>query len=1022
MKNIISLFFSFLFLLANAQEVRVMHYFPEGRDIVCLNGNNRYTRALYGSHSAFRLETSDRPVFATFDGKKGLNVQFDITYYGVSIPLEKASYCKAAYQGGKRYYILKDVSWGEGYIEITTLASFSEDNAIFKISCHNFKKAITVTSSVAEIACTKMNRNGDLGTDPRENFDAKKDAEKIVSTAKLSKKSNEAYLLVSTSECQWLKNDDGGKRFAMESSEQENLANLIEINTPNPFLNTLGANLTAAADGLWDGETHTWLHGCIGWRTPLAGWRAGYVGDVIGWNDRAVEHFNAYANSLVRNVPQTISHPTQDPKQNLSRGMHKWGTPMYSNGYICKLPNRQDVMNHYDMNLNYIDELLWHFSYDADTAYMRKMWPILKLHLEWEKRNFDPDGDHLYDAYCCIWASDALYYNSGAVTHSSAYNYRGNLLAARIAEIIGEDAAPYKAEAIAILKAMNETLWMNDKGCWAEFKDFMGLKRLHESPGLWTVYTPIDCEACTPEQAYQATRFVDQNTPHIPIIYKYDEAEINGLNISVPSIYQSLYTLSTTDWMPYDWSTNNVAHEEVANMALAYLQAGRDDSGYNLLLGDIIDEMYLGLCPGNFGQISHYDKARDEAYRDFGDNIGITSRAIINGLFGIIPDALNGRCILKPAFPSDWNEASIKTPYLTFTFHRDGDKETFEISQNFSRPLQIIVRANIGGGKYIETKGNSEQHQIITVNCPHNTMAKEEDTQNRDKAIAQTAQFMHEMGLDDIAINAKDSQCKIDISSYFNANADDIFKNEYLTPRSPYTTLELPKQGVGQWCVPKTYYEIEDDGLRAKIKDGILDTDLGLHFLSPKEGKNIIYTSLWDNYPDSVTIDLPADLTSDNPSLASDNLGLTSKRTGPASDNSGFDYAYLLLAGSTNNMQSRIANGIITANYADGSADSLKLENPYNWCPIEQDYYYDDNAFWSSPKHPYRISFTDGKVSRSLTEAKKPQTIIPCGAGVILKMHLNREKHLKSFGIRTLSNDVVIGLMGITLSSAADSL
>lgn len=37
-------------------------------------------------------------------------------------------------------------------------------------------------------------------------------------------------------------------------------------------------------------------------------------------------------------------------------------------------------------------------------------------------------NDGLYDAYCCIWASDALYYNSGAVTHSSAYNYRANKL------------------------------------------------------------------------------------------------------------------------------------------------------------------------------------------------------------------------------------------------------------------------------------------------------------------------------------------------------------------------------------------------------------------------------------------------------------------------------------------------------------------------------------------------------------------------------------------------------------------
>ena len=166
---------------------------------------------------------------------------------------------------------------------------------------------------------------------------------------------------------------------------------------------------------------------------PLAGWRAGYLADVLGWNNRARSHFDAYAASQVVNVPPTIPHPSQDSVLNLARAEKKWGTQMYSNGYICRNPNRNDQMHHYDMNLNYIDELMWHFEYDADTAYMRKMWPVITRHLEWEKRNYDPDDDGLYDAYCCIWASDALYYNGGAVTHSSAYNYRANLMASKIA-------------------------------------------------------------------------------------------------------------------------------------------------------------------------------------------------------------------------------------------------------------------------------------------------------------------------------------------------------------------------------------------------------------------------------------------------------------------------------------------------------------------------------------------------------------------------------------------------------------
>ena len=37
------------------------------------------------------------------------------------------------------------------------------------------------------------------------------------------------------------------------------------------------------------------------------------------------------------------------------------------------------------------------------------------------------------------------------------------------------------------------------------------------------------------------------------------------------------------------------------------------------------------------------------------------------------------------------------------------------------------------------------------------------------------------------------------------------------------------------------------------------------------------------------------------------------------------------------------------------------------------------------------------------------------GAGVILDMPLNGQKQLRSLTVRTLSNDVVIGLIGVTL-------
>lgn len=955
---------------------RQRQYFADGRDIICVNGTNRYTRALYGTHTAWRLETSDRPVFATYQKGGGRNIGMCITVGKDTLWLDRTTYCEARYTGGKRSYTLRDESWGNSaMLQIETITLSDDEGAMWRITPSGMPKNATLMTRVCNIRDNHFVRGGDLGKDDLTKFEAKDGAEQRWTSIILNKSTQ----YITYRESDGSVNTATTAEWERHEAYRQQLTGRIEINTPDTLLNTLGSIMLHAADGYWDGKT--WLHGCVGWRMPLAGWRGAYAGDALGWLDRSYSHFSAYGKSQVTDVPPTQSHPSQDPEKGLSRAVKQWGTQMYSNGYICRNPERNNQMHHYDMNLNYIDGLLRHLSYDADTAQMREFWPILTRHLEWERRNYDPDGDHLYDAYCCIWASDALYYNSGAVTHSSAYNYRANRLAARIAEILGEDGTAYAREADAILAAMNQRLWMPDRGTWCEYQDFMGLKRQHPSAALWSIYIPIDCGACTPEQAYRATQYVERDIPHV-----------GGL-------------LSTTDWHPYVWSTNNVAHEEVANMALAFFEAGRNMLGYNLLHNDLEDEMLMGASPGNFGQISYHDKVLKECYRDFADNVGITSRAIINGLFGIQPDALYGRCIIKPSFPTEWHEASIRTPYLSYSYRHVDGKDIYDIEQHFPRPLHIVLRADAGGGALLDVEGNSNTKQTIVVDraqLPQPNVFPE--LEPRRKKVTEPG-YLTRMGLDDIIPEGQAEHTLVDISAAYNANVDDIFRNEYLSPRSPYTTLQIPIHGIGQWCHPEWMAEIEDDGLRNVIKDDVYDTHRGLRFHLPAAGHNIAYTSLWDNYPDSIDIVMP--------------------------QTAGHSAAYLMMAGSTNNMQSRIDNGIVVAIYTDNTTDTLHLENPINWCPIEQDYITDDAAFWSAPLKPLRFRLDNGYVSREVNENIPPQTstgmgdespsganedrAIHHGAGVILRMPLNPAKRLSTLRLRTLSNDVVIGMMGVTL-------
>jgi hypothetical protein len=1047
---------------------RVLQYYPEGEDFVCINGKNWFTRALYGNHTAFRLETSDRPVFAAYYKNNSKNISFKITVGTEFLALDSVDYCLSRYKAGRRDYELKDSVWGKGVLHISVSAFFDREGAVWKVDASQMPESARLRCSISEVKARKLNRNGDMGADPPDCFEAPEHP-KFLKSFDISLNRQTVYLVLEN--CDLLQTDEAEGRNIYNQTETARLrlASRIRFKTPDPYINTLGGTIVMAADAIWDGEV--WLHGAVGWRMPLTGWRAAYAGDFLGWHDRARTHFDAYAQSQVTDISNTIPHPAQDSALRLSRAAKQWGTSMYSNGYICRNPHRNDQMHHYDMNLAYIDELLWHFNWTGDMDYARKMFPVLKLHLEWEKRNFDPDDDGLYDAYACIWASDALQYSSGGVTYSSAYNYRANQITAEIASKIGENPESFRAEAEKILKAVNNRLWLADKGWWAEFQDFMGNKLVHPSAGVWTVYHAIDSKIHTPFQAYQATRYIDSEIPHIPVIAKrlenkrYCDIEDKG--------YQ---TISTTNWLPYSWSVNNVAFAEVAHTSLAYWQAGRADEAFHLFKSSVLDGMYLGNSPGNIGQISFYDAARGECYRDFGDPVGVYSRALIQGLFGICPDAMNDRLVIRPGFPSDWNFASMISPDVDFSFERTGTKDIYTIDSKFTKQLDLELQVNapredikslmvngelarwffvenVGAplisiicGKAVKYEITIEwggvglqkpvwhpagfqnegwnltsavkimevydpQHVLKSLRIDENNLsgilAGESGHRTLFVKLEQgQMNWWQPIGIDvkkrandppelpDVNLQDKVLEM-VNMDKYFNASVSQIFRNEYLTPRSPYTTMQIPVQGIGEWCHPLLTADIDDSGLRKAAKNDIFSTPFGVPFRTTgtETGSNIAFTTLWDNYPEKILIPL----------------------SGKAL------HVWFLLAGTTNHMQCHVPNGIVTVYYKDGSSDSLELINPETWAPIEQDFYIDGQAFRTSLPRPYRLAFKTGTVSRDMeTAAKiKPDEVygryIDGGAGIILDISLNPKKELDCVEVKTIANDVVIGLMGVTL-------
>jgi hypothetical protein len=230
---------------------------------------------------------------------------------------------------------------------------------------------------------------------------------------------------------------------------------------------------------------------------------------------------------------------------------------------------------------------------------------------------------------------------------------------------------------------------------------------------------------------------------------------------------------------------------------------------------------------------------------------------------------------------------------------------------------------------------------------------------------------------------------EVDLSGAFNDRVTQIFQNRYVSPRSPYASLSIPVQGIGGWADNKTTAEIDDSGLRAAARahGGIFSIPDGIPFRTPgdADAKNIVFTSQWDNYPREKAVPL----------------------SGKAR------HVYLLMAGSTNFMQSRMDNAEVVVAYADGTSERLALENPSTWWPIEQDYMIDDYQFQRPGPLPPRV---DLKTATARFPEIGKDRKIPGGSATVLDMPLDPAKELKSLTVRTIANEVVVGLMSVTLA------
>lgn len=785
------------------------------------------------------------------------------------------------------------------------------------------------------------------------------------------------------------------RHFAETRAAFAALRGQVRIDTPDPYLNAAMAALNVAADAVWDGPQQSIMHGAIAWRTRLLGWRGPYALDALGWHDRARANIRGWLpNQNVEPIPATIPGPDED--SNLARSENA----LHSNGDLSR--------SHYDMNSVFIDALLRHLAWTGDMALAREAWPVIERHLAWQRRLFrrpiGPEGLPLYEAYAQIWASDDMGYGGGGVAYASAYNLFANREAARLAKLLGTDGSAYAAEAELIGRAMRAHLWLPDRGHFAEYRDTLGERQVHPSAGLWSFYHVMDSRVPDAPEAWQMAAAVLREMPRLPV---------TGVGVPADRLHAMF---SSTNWMPYSWSVNNVVMGENAHTALGLWQAGWSESAYTLARSAILASMFMGITPGNVGTLNYLDVYRRESQRDFADGAGVLSRALVEGLFGLRPDALARTLRIEPGLPRDWNHAAIEHPGARFAYRRSGDVERYTVGdpqQRFDRILlrlpvrrETLVSATVGG-KAVAWKADPEAigRPALLIALPASAQTElvlrwagaEITGVERDGALvpARAGAFAYSLPSGPPITIAEaplpsqrppsGTQDPVDMRGAFNDRLTAIFaKGKYRAPRSPGASLGLPAQGIGAWAGHvNASATIDDTGLRARGGDFALPDGGSFRLPGAGDGPNAAFVSQWSNYPRTVTV----------------------KLAGKAK------YLRLLMAGTTNPMQSRIDNGEVIVTYQDGGTARLPLRNPTSWWPIEQDYLIDDYQFQAPGERPLRVDLKTGRVRTPAGDGKT----VDGGAATVLGLPLDPARPLKSVTIRAIAQDVVIGTLGMTL-------
>ena len=823
--------------------------------------------------------------------------------------------------------------------------------------------------------------------------------------------------------------------FALGLARAAALTGRLVVETPEPGLDAAAAALPAAIDGAW--YPPVFRHGAMLWNRAYPGWRTIFGGTALGWHDRVKAEAQFYAGHQVTGTEHRSM--AADPAVLLM--LPAKDSRFYGRGRIL------EDEGIYNMQSQFFDQLIHAWRWTGDAALEARLRPALELHLEWLRECFDPDDDGLYESFVNVWPTDSVWYSGGGATEETAYAFRAHTAAGELARRAGDAAAAkrHAKRAARIRSAFRRKLWMAGPGHAGLYREQQGGRRLHPDAWLYSIFLPIDAGLLDVRLAAASLRFTE-----------------TGLqNDRLPGGGRQVWT---SNFVPGIWSVRERWPGDNHHLALAYFQAGLAEDGWDIFRGAFLLTAFDSLVPGDFGAPA--------GGTDFGDSTHMFARTLVEGLFGYAPDRPRGVVRITPQFPFEWDHARLQSPDVHLRYYRQGEAISLDVELTEPSRLEVRLPVAAQGVSAVTVDGKPGRWKTepgfgrtwVVVRLPSTQRVKLAVTTLKSEPVREAVEFSGRVGdqvtlrsaagpvsacfdpqgvltgtkvrggvitgrlaanagahtvLGRIKVGALPQWARfqvqvsdpvaermaaakrldrvprraawrcVDLAPALNGDIRTIYTQKYLSPRPPTISARIGVDGYTPWTF--IYWNshppvITLDGVPALLAGAggnRLRTPQGVPFVWPGEARNIAFTSQWDNWPETITVPVGC--------------------AGEA--------VWFLVCGSTNPMQGRIANAVLRMRYASGADEMLELIPPFNYwnlSPIK--------PVVTAPGQESRFDYT-APTDAFCVPAKWPETVQlgeNCRA-MLLGWRLRRGEVLKSVTLQTLSAEVVVGLMGVTV-------